>query len=286
MNEFMRCHPITNLIYYFLVIGFSVTVMHPAYLLVSLVGSLVFYGFMNGIKNITKMAVAVVFLIVFTAIFNALFNHAGETVLLRFENGNALTKESITFGVVSGIMLGCVLVWFLTLTKVMISEKIMYIFGGIIPGVSLLISMILKFIPEMREKIKKVGDARNALGIEESKFKRAKSIFRVLVTTSLEDGIITADSMKARLYGNSRRTNYSNYRFLRKDIILIAVMLVLGGVTTWGVISGNADSTYFPRVSITQMSDNNLVLLIGFCILVILPVIFEVWEGLKWKKLR
>ena len=283
MKEFVRCHPITNLIYYLLVIGFSVTVMHPLYLLTSLIGCLIFYGFINGIKNTVKISGVVIFLIVFTAIFNALFNHAGETVLLRFQNGNTLTKESIVFGAVSGMMLGCVLIWFLTLTKVITSEKIMYIFGGLIPGVALLISMILKFIPEMREKIKKISDARNALGIKESKIKRVKNIFRVLVTTSLEDGIITADSMKARLYGNARRTNYSNYKFLKKDIIFITVMLLLGGVTLWGVISGSAKATYFPRVEISQLE---FVPFIIFCILVVLPVIFEVWEGLKWKKSR
>ncbi len=283
MKEFVRCHPITNLIYYLFVIGFSVTVMHPLYLLASLIGCLIFYGFINGIKNTAKISGVVIFLIVFTAIFNALFNNAGETVLLRFQNGNSLTKESIVFGAVSGIMLGCVLIWFLTFTKVITSEKIMYIFGGLIPGVALLISMILKFIPEMREKIKKIGDARNALGIKESKAKRVKNIFKVLVTTSLEDGIITADSMKARLYGNARRTNYSNYKFLKKDIILITAMLILGGVTLWGVISGSAKATYFPRVEISQLE---FVPFIIFCILVILPVIFEVWEGLKWKKSR
>ena len=116
MKEFVRCHPITNLIYYLFVIGFSVTVMHPAYLVASLIGCIIFYGFINGIKSTMKIATVVVFLIVFTAIFNALFNHAGETVLLRFQNGNALTNESIVFGAVSGMMLGCVLMWFLTLT--------------------------------------------------------------------------------------------------------------------------------------------------------------------------
>lgn len=283
MKEFMRCHPITNLIYYLLVIGFSVTVMHPAYLLASLAGCLVFYVCMNGLKSTVKMAAVVIFLIIFTAVFNALFNHAGETVLLRFQNGNALTKESIAFGAVSGIMLGCVLIWFLTLTKVITSEKIMYIFGGLIPGVSLLLSMILKFIPEMRAKIKKINQSRNALGIEENKFKRAKNIFRVLVTTSLEDGIITSDSMKARLYGNSRRTNYSNHKFLKKDIILITVMLLLGGVTLWGVISGSAEAVYFPG---TEISQPEFIPFVVFCILVVLPVIFEVREGLKWKKSR
>lgn len=283
MKEFMRCHPITNLIYYLLVIGFSVTVMHPTHLLASLAGCLAFYGCINGTKKTLKMLGVVIMLVIFTAIFNALFNHAGETVLLRFQNGNALTKESITFGAVSGIMLGCVFIWFLTLTKVITSEKLMYIFGGVIPGISLLISMILKFIPEMREKIKKISDARDALGIKESKLKRAKNIFRVLVTTSLEDGIVTADSMKARLYGNSRRTNYSNYKFLKKDIALIVLMFILGGVTLWSIIWGSAKATYFPRVDISQLE---FVPFIVFCILVILPVIFEVWEGLKWKKSR
>ncbi len=283
MKEFMRCHPITNLIYYLLIIGFSVTVMHPAYLLASLAGCLIFYGCINGAKKTLKMLGVVTMLVIFTAIFNALFNHAGETVLFRFQNGNALTKESIKFGAVSGIMLGCVLLWFLTLTKVITSEKIMYIFGGLIPGVSLLISMILKFIPEMRQKIKNINESRNALGIEESKLKRAKNIFRVLVTTSLEDGIVTADSMKARLYGNARRTNYSNYKFLKKDITLMVTMLILGGVTLWSIISGRAKAIYFPRVEISQLE---LISFIIFCILVVLPVIFEVWEVLKWKNLK
>lgn len=281
MKEFMRCHPIVNLIYYLLVIGFSVTVMHPAYLLVSLIGSLIFYGLINGAKSTVKMALVAILLIIFTAVFNALFNHAGETVLLRFQNGNALTKESIVFGAISGIMLGCVFVWFLTLTKVMTSEKIMHIFGNILPGMSLLISMILKFVPEIREKVKNINKSRVALGIKESKIKKMKNIFRVLIATSLEDGVITADSMKARLYGGGRRTNYSNYKFLKKDITLISLMVILGGAILWAIISGTAKAVYFPKTDISQLE---FIPFIVFCILVILPIAFEAREGLKWKK--
>lgn len=279
MKEFTRCHPITNLIYYLFVIGVSVTVMHPLYLVASLIGCLVFYWCTN--KNIIKITVTVLFLIVFTAVFNGLFNHAGETILLRFQNGNALTQESIAFGAVSGIMLGCVLIWFLTLTKIMTSEKIMYIFGQVIPSVSLLISMILKFIPEIRKKIKQINQSRDALGIKESKIKRVKTVFKVLVTNSLEDGIVTADSMKARLYGNHRRTNYSNYKFFKKDILIIFGMLIFGGITLFGIISGDANAVYFPKILITN---GNIIPFVAFCIAVAMPLIFEAWEGLKWKK--
>lgn len=68
----------------------------------------------------------------------------------------AVTLENIIYGLFMTIMLMAVSLWFVTAGCMTDSEKILYITGKISPKISLVISMVLRFIP-MNDK-KMVGD--------------------------------------------------------------------------------------------------------------------------------
>lgn len=55
----------------------------------------------------------------------------------------------------------------------------------------------------------------------------------VLLTWSLEEGLQTADSMKARGYGTGRRSSYSPYRWRPKDGAALFFLLIAGGLSVW-----------------------------------------------------
>lgn len=284
MKEFSRCHPIVNLIFYAVVLAFGVTLMHPVCLAVAFLGSILVSAAASGVKKTAATIGIALTIAIITAAFNGLFNHAGVTILCYFPNGNALTLESITFGAMSGIMLATVIVWFVSLNQVITSEKIMYLFGSILPSISLMISQVLRFVPEFIRNFKAISTARQAIGKgDENKFVKLKKTFFAFITISLENAIQTADSMKARCYGNARRTSYTNYKFTVRDAILLSAILFFAGVTLYGVISGDTKAVYFPSIAFGKITQQTVIAYILLCAT---PLFFGIWERLRWEKLK
>ena len=83
----------------------------------------------------------------------------------------------------------------------------MYLFGRVIPALSLVLSMTLRFVPLFRRQLEVVRQAQFCIGRDAScgsvwqRVRRAVTIFSIMVTWALENAIETADSMKSRGYG-------------------------------------------------------------------------------------
>ena len=163
-------------------------------------------------------------------VINPLFSHEGATMLFYLKDGNPVTLESILYGVGSGIMLACVVSWFSVFHAVMTSDKFMYLFGKVIPAFSLLLSMSLRFVPRFTGQIKKVAQAQQCIGRNVNNGKvwvtgaHGLKILSVTTTWALENSVETADSMMSRAYGLRGRTNFSIYRFDRRDAGLLGFL--------------------------------------------------------------
>lgn len=89
----------------------------------------------------------------------------------------------------------------------MTSDKFIYLFGRIIPSLSLILSMTFRFVPKFKEQVQEVSNAQKSMGRDSSEgsvFARVKNSIRILsavITWSLENAIDTSDSMKSRGYG-------------------------------------------------------------------------------------
>ena len=59
-------------------------------------------------------------------------------------------------------MLGAMLLWFMCLSSVFTSDKFIYLFGKIIPALSLLLSMTLRFVPKFRRQLETTAQAQRA----------------------------------------------------------------------------------------------------------------------------
>lgn len=102
--------------------------------------------------------------LLFMAVMNPVFNHQGVTILFYLNNGNPITKESILYGVAAACMFVTVIVWFSCYNVVMTSDKFIYIFGKILPALSLIFSMVLRFVPRYLAQIKVISNAQKCIG--------------------------------------------------------------------------------------------------------------------------
>ena len=288
-DSFSKYHPFVNLIFFTLTIGFSMTINHPLAQLISLVCAIVYVVSMQGRKSVGFLLKFCLPLMLLTAIINPVFNHEGQTILLYFSNGNPLTLESILYGVSSGCMMITLLLWFSAFSSVMTTDKLIYLFGRIIPALSLVLSMTLRFVPRFKMQMKNVADAQRCIGKDVSstsllnRTKTAITIVSVMITWSLENAIETADSMKSRGYGLKGRTAFSVYRFEGRDKYTLVWLVFCFLYILAGVLISAFGFRYFPDIKYLNFDISTIPFYIIYFGLCITPVVLNTAEDRKWK---
>ena len=291
MNEFAKYHPLINFIYFTAVIVFSMIFVHPICLVTSLLCSVMYSIILNG-KKALKFIAMLLPLMLISALINPAFNHEGVTVIAYLPSGNPLTLESILYGIVAASMVAMVICWFSCFNKIMTSDKFIYLFGRIIPSLSLILSMTFRFVPKFKEQVQEVSNAQKSMGRDSSEgsvFARVKNSIRILsavITWSLENAIDTSDSMKSRGYGLTGRTAYSNYVFDKRDVTALIYLAVTITYFLIGTLLGKINYRYFPSMRGTDMSFYSTSIFISYIMICIMPIIIEIWEELKWRKLK
>ena len=291
MNEFAKYHPLINFIYFTAVIVFSMIFVHPICLVTSLLCSVMYSIILNG-KKALKFIAMLLPLMLISALINPAFNHEGVTVIAYLPSGNPLTLESILYGIVAASMVATVICWFSCFNKIMTSDKFIYLFGRIIPSLSLILSMTFRFVPKFKEQLQEVSNAQKSMGRDTSEgsvFARVKNSIRILsavITWSLENAIDTSDSMKSRGYGLTGRTAYSNYVFDKRDVTALIYLAVMITYFLIGVLLGKINYRYFPSMRGTDMSFYSTSIFISYIMICIMPIIIDIWDELKWRKLK
>lgn len=290
MKAFSSVHPIVLMLYFLSVLAITMFITNPIIELFALSGSIFFCIMLTGRKEKRedlKFYLPLMFLITIT---NPLFSHNGQTPLF-FMNGNAVTLEAIVYGVAIAVMVVAVMLWCKSYSHIMTSDKFIYLFGSVIPKMSLVLSMALRYIPMLKRQSHKVNRGQKAMGLYTSKsysdrVRSALRVFSVLIGWSLENAVETGKYMKARGYGLKGRTNYSNFQFKKSDAILLGVNIVLLILTVTGIISGKLDFAYYPEITQLQFSVIAMISYVNFAILAYLPFFIEVGEVVRWKYYR
>ncbi|MBQ2696427.1 MAG: energy-coupling factor transporter transmembrane protein EcfT [Clostridia bacterium] len=292
MREFKTYHPVVNFIYFVFVIGFSCFLMHPVCLFVSLACSFLYSVMLKGRQAIKTNLLFLLPVMLLTALINPAFNHEGITVLTYLPGGNPVTLESVVYGLCAAAMLVSVICWFSCYNQIMTGDKFMYLFGKILPALSLVISMTLRFVPKFAAQLKVVINARRCLGQDISSggiIKRAKNglaVLSVMTTWSLENAIETADSMRSRGYGIPGRTAFSVFTFDRRDRKALICIVVLGLYLLVGYVAGGLTFHYFPFIAGVQPSFYSISVFLSYIGLCLCPIIIELWEVRKWRILQ
>lgn len=291
-DTFSSYHPMVNFLFFALVLGCTMFFMHPISLCISLVSAFGYGVDLKGWKTVRFSLLYLLPMMVMTAVLNPAFNHEGVTILTYLPSGNPLTLESILFGIGAAGMLAAVVLWFSCYTEVMTSDKFVYLFGRILPALSLLLSMALRFIPKFQAQFRVVREGQKCVGRDLSdgniltRMKHAVTIFSIMVTWALENAIETADSMRSRGYGLKGRTAFSIYRFDYRDKVAMAWLFLCGMLIFCGVFSGQLEWRYFPAIKGTAFSVGSMTTQIIYLALCSTPVFLNRREDRKWNCLR
>lgn len=288
-DSFSEYHPFINLIYFAFTISFSLVLTHPLAQGISLICAVIYAVSINGKKSVIFLLKYCLPMVLLTAFINPAFNHEGATTLLYFPNGNPLTLESILYGFSAGVMIITTLMWFSSFNRVMTTDKFIYLFGKVIPALSLVLSMSLRFVPKFKSQMQTVTEAQRSIGRDVSNgslFERTKTaihIFSIMITWSLENAIETADSMKSRGYGLKGRTAFSIYRFEERDKYALIWLSFCGLFLVAGTILNAFGFRYFPDIRYAAFDMTTIPFYCVYSALCITPVILNLKEERKWK---
>ncbi len=291
-DSFSGYHPAVNFLYFGLVLAFTMVFMHPACLVISLSCAAAYSVYLNGARAVRFHLLYMLPMLLVAALMNPVFNHEGGTILSYLPDGNPLTLESIVYGVAAAAMLMAVISWFTCYNAVMTSDKFVYLFGRVIPALSLILSMTLRFVPRFKDQMKRVSESQRSVGRDVSQggvLRRARNgitILSIMVTWSLENAIETADSMRSRGYGLPGRTAFSIYRFDRRDRLALLFLLFCGAYITVGALLGGLYWRYFPTIRGAAPGTYSLSVFAAYFALCASPLIINNLEDSKWKALQ
>ena len=290
-SGFSLFHPWVSFIYFAAVIAGTLLFIHPVFTVVSLCCAIFSAAMINGRKTVMATLGFGVPMFIFIALANPLFNHRGATILFYLFD-NPVTKEALIYGIVSaGMMFGAV-VWFTCYNTVVTSDKFIYIFGRILPSIALIVSMTLSLIPRLMAQVKIIADSQRSIGLDwksgslKQRIRSGARVLSILVSWALEDAVITADSMRARGYGQHKRSTFSIFRFGKKDAKMLGLVLLLFGIEIFAYISGRGTMEFYPAIVPPQIDFIDIIIYISYILLGILPAIIQIKEDLKWKQLK
>ena len=289
-DAFSSYHPAVNFLYFGLVLFFTMCFLHPACLL--LAAALRYAVCLNGRRAVRRSLRYLLPAALLAALINPAFNHQGATILTYLPSGNPLTLESMAYGLAAAALLSAVVTWFSCYTAVMTSDKFVYLFGRVIPALSLVLSMALRFVPRFQVQARAVSQAQRCVGRDVSdgnllqRLRNGVTILSILLTWCLENALETADSMKSRGYGLPGRTAFSIYRLDDRDQAALWWLGALGGyiLSMWG--AGGFACRYFPTFRLAPRDGWSLSGLLAFGLLCLTPVIIDRREDRQWTRLR
>ena len=288
MRQFSDYNPAAVAVWFFSVTGIAMFCSYPPLTVITALGGILFYllgaGFSHGK---THLFFGMLFLVL--ALANPVISHNGVTVLFVL-NHNPVTLEALLYGINSAAMIVGVLYWFRSFTRIMTSEKLLYLTGMLTPKLSLVLSMALRFVPLLRRQSEKIHDSQLALGLYREDnmpdlIKGKMREFSILITWALENGITTADSMTARGYGIRHRSTYRRFRFQAGDILLLGVTAVLLGICAYVIHRGAFAFAFYPAVTMQPPGYLTVCGLLSYAVLVLLPFGIETEVGIRWRSL-
>ena len=288
-DAFSGFHPVVNFIFFVAALGLTMFIQQPVYLLISMISGCAYLLYLQGKKGFLRQVGYLVPILVMMAIMNPMFNHEGVTILWYLPNDNPITMEAICFGLASAVMMGASIVWFNCCNTVFTSDKIIYLFGRVIPALSLMISMTLRFVPRFKNFLQSVLRTQQAMHKPENtkeKLQQALAAFSATVSWAMEQSIVSADSMKSRGYGGLGRTAFSIYIFEKRDGITIALLALLSAGAALPHILGLMGWTYYPSLSGTLLGPVQILAYLCYGGMCNLPLMINLMEDRKWNALR
>ena len=161
--RFDSYHPTINLIYFVAAFAMVIAFRHPAYLLISYVAIFLYSIKLRGKRALVLDLTLIPLIAVYAFIYSS-YNHFGVTNLGANFIGNQITLESVVYGCVIGVRIASGVMLASCMFVIVSADKVVYLFGRISPKLSLFFAILMRGIPRIGERGKRIERSRCGIG--------------------------------------------------------------------------------------------------------------------------
>lgn len=288
---FERCHPAVNLIYFAAVITGMIAFQHPVFLVISFVCAFSYCAKRSGWKGVIFSAALLPLAVAFSLYYSSI-HHFGVTVLGHNAIGNNMTLESTVYGLVLGLSIAGVMIWFSCVYSVFSSDKVVYLFGRVSPQLSLYLAILLRLVPRVKKEARRIHTAQCGIGrgVNQGnilqRIRNFLRIFSMLITWTIESLTMASQSMRSRGSSLRGRKAFSIYRFDNRDRAYVIAMFACLTLTVMAVILKQTDILYDPQIIFPKTNPMSWLFYIGYGVLCLMPLGLELWTDYRFAKAR
>lgn len=279
-------HPVSAVLFFSAVLLVELLTLNPAIIIIGFFSALFLDFRLRGKSSLKTLFSFLLPMALSVALFNALFAHYGVTVLFELRSGNAVTLEATVCGVVYGFRTMNAILWLYCFNEIVTQEKYIYLFGSVAPRLSLVTSMVLRFIPLLSKRASEIEKARRGIGIDSKsgsllkRVKNASHSVSILVSWSLERAADTAASMTSRGYSSGKRTNCLKYSVRAFDIVLSVLSVFASALSV--IFKKSLSAEFNPVIYFEKPTFRSVFTCAVFLAACVLPLIFDFWEARLW----
>ena len=289
-SRFGEMHPAVIAVYYILLLIIIMISNSPVFLITAAVFGLIYGMIHRGLRHALRQLRIAILIILFVALINGFFTHNGGTVLF-YIGAQRITKEAFLYGANMSLVIIAAIFWFSSFNVIMTSDKLIHVFGKLVPVIGLVISMVFRFIPLLQQRLSEIQAGQAALGKERikgiiGKIRQYTKEVSTLISWSLEASIESADSMTARGYGLKGRTSYSIFKIERPDVAALIITVISAAAVLVGYQFKIGKLSFYPFiVKVKEVSFwLEAAVYLAFLVMLLLPVVIDFYGELKWKR--
>ncbi|MCF6096900.1 energy-coupling factor transporter transmembrane protein EcfT [Thermovorax subterraneus] len=279
-------HPLSALTYIAVLLGLVLMFNHPLYLLGLLAVTVTAIKAVDGIdawKSFLKVSMGAAFVII---IVNAITVRAGETIIWHgpyipvFGRLN-VSMEAVCYGADMGLRLLDIMSIFCLYNFTIHPDRVLDLLSRFSFKSALVLSLAARMFPAMVSRLDSIREVQTARGVDfntgtlKEKMGKYALLIKILLLTSLEDSMETAEAMYARAFGSGRRSHYVRDAWRPRDSICLAASLLALGAAIYGWAKGLGTFSFYPRLDCLIDGLTELVLLFAVIFLLSFPLILS-----------
>lgn len=248
-DHFISFHPAVNMLFFALMIFFSLFFRDSLLLGISLAGALAYALYLGRGRALRLIGIYFLPLLLAALLLGQLLSPRGMT---DFRADPAMAWEGFYLSLTVFALLGAIFLWIFCYLQLVPRTKLVYLLGSIMPAAALMLAAALRFSALFWEKLRKVAQAQKVLGRDISqgslwqRIRHVLPILSIMLTWFLENSLETIDSMKARGYGLKGRGSWRIYPFTPRDALVLILLLLLALPALWGIFWGYFILSFLP----------------------------------------
>ncbi len=289
-SAFAKLNPRVRLCYFLPLLLLLAILRNPLFLITAFLFSVLLHVYYDKAQKLRKNMVFFLLLCLFFIICNPLFSHRGQTILF-YLGGNPITLESFLYGLVSALSLLCVCSYGILYQVFFQSAGLFYCLGPYFPRTTVSLLLSLRFLPVLQRRFSEIRLLEQNRRLPEKSLLQKGGAFllslQILLSSSLEETICKAQSMRARGYGtDKKRSFYHDFSMHKQDwfclfgILLGVFFLFYGFYCGWGNWQIYLNLQSFPHQAVDWLY------YVLFCCYLLWPFVLEGWEEIKWLSCR